>query len=120
MNLALLTLRLQKLLWLLRRPRWWPLIKSGTGPSIEHAQVLAGRRYVSVIDIGANVGQFALWAQEALGAQYITCIEPQPAAVRRIAEIAARSSISIQVVEAALGAGAETRSLYVTAADDSS
>lgn len=92
----------------------------GIGPSIEHTELLAGRRYRTVLDVGANVGQFALWAQDALAPERIVCVEPQADAAARIRRIAARSSCAIDVVEVAVGAARGTATLHVTAASDSS
>jgi FkbM family methyltransferase len=117
---ALLRLRVRKLAWLVRRPRWWSLIPRGIGPSLEHADMLAGHRYTTVLDIGANVGQFALWAQQALGPQRIICVEPQHDAAERIRQMAVRMTCHVDVIETALGTGSGTAMLYVTAAGDSS
>lgn len=106
--------------WLVRRPRWWHLIPPRIGPSLEHAELLGGRRYRTVIDVGANVGQFAIWAQEVLAPERIVCVEPQPDAADRIRRMARHAKCEVEVVETALGASTGRATLHVTSAGDSS
>lgn len=117
----LLTLRARKLFWLARRPRRWPLLRRGVAPSIEHSDLFAGRRFTTVIDIGANLGQFALWAADTLGASRIVCVEPLPESGARLAELAEFiRPCQLDVLNCALGSAAGTMPLHMTVASDSS
>lgn len=120
MNGGLTQLRARKLAWLLSRPRWWRLVRRGIGPSLEHSDLLAGRQFGTILDVGANVGQFTLWGHETLSPQRVVCVEPQPDAARSLRSLAAALSCDVAVVEAALGDSDRTAMLHVTAAADSS
>jgi FkbM family methyltransferase len=117
---SLLALRARKLLWLARRRRRG-LLRHGIAPSIEHDDLLGGRSFRSVVDVGANVGQFAIWAADVLGAERITCVEPLPSAVERLRDVVPRLvPCRVDVVVAALGSTPGRRILHVTMAADSS
>jgi FkbM family methyltransferase len=118
---SLIVLRAQKLLWLARRRERRGLLRQGIAPSIEHDDLLAGRDFHSVIDVGANIGQFAIWAADVLGAEYVVCVEPFPGSVARLREILPLlAPCQVDVVVGALGSAAGRQILHVTAADDSS
>jgi FkbM family methyltransferase len=118
---SLLALRARKLLWLARRRRRRGLLRHGIAPSIEHDDLLGGRSFRSVVDVGANVGQFAIWAADVLGAERITCVEPLPSAVERLRDVVPLlAPCRVDVVVAALGSTPGRRVLHVTAAADSS
>lgn len=121
LDTSLFGLRLRKILWLARRPSRRRLLRRGIAPSIEHDDLLAGRRFRSVVDVGANVGQFAIWAADVLGAERIVCVEPLPEAVTQLREVASElAPCRVTVVPAALGSTAGRRTLHVTTAIDSS
>ena len=52
----------RKLLRLLSNPRFRSGLRHGVAATIEHAGALAGRDFASVVDVGANHGQFTLFA----------------------------------------------------------
>jgi FkbM family methyltransferase len=58
------------------------------------------------VDVGANVGVYALWVAD-LGAQVIA-VEPGPKAARRLRENVAMNTLPIEVIEAALTATSGT------------
>jgi FkbM family methyltransferase len=121
LDLSLIGLRVRKLLWLARRRDRRSFLRHRIAPSIEHNDLLAGQTFRSVVDVGANVGQFAIWAADVLGAARIVCIEPLPEAVMRLREVASRlAPCRVEIVQAALGSTAGRRTLHVTAAPDSS
>lgn len=72
----LLLLRLRKVAWMMRHKRWRRLLRRGFAPSIEHHALLSKLCVGSVLDIGANHGQFAAWADEVLQPSVIHCFEP--------------------------------------------
>jgi FkbM family methyltransferase len=121
LDLSLLGLRARKLLWLARRRERRGLLRHLIAPSIEHDDLLVGRSFRTVVDVGANVGQFAIWAAESLGAARIICVEPFPGAVMRLREVASGlAPCRVDVVAGALGSTPGLRTLHVTAAIDSS
>jgi FkbM family methyltransferase len=121
LDLSLIGLRARKLFWLARRRERRGLIMHRIAPSIEHDDLLAGRKYRSVVDVGANVGQFAIWAADVLGASHVVCVEPLPGAGATLREVAlGLAPCRVEVVAAALGSTPARRTLHVTAANDSS
>src|SRR4051812_13666923 len=68
---------------LLRRPAWRRGLLRGVGATIEH-QGLEGWIYPkTVVDIGANKGQFSLFALEAFPGCRIFAFEPLPGPAAR-------------------------------------
>lgn len=68
--------RLTKLIRLLGDPIYRRGLRSGTAAAIEHEAALAGLEAATVIDIGANKGQFALAARRRFPAARILSFEP--------------------------------------------
>lgn len=56
----------------------WRGLLRGVVPSLEHAAVFQGREYRTVIDIGANRGQFSLFAANRWPGAEIIAFEPLP------------------------------------------
>ena len=120
-DLSLIGLRLRKLMWLARNRERRNLLRHRIAPSIEHNDLLLGRKFRTVVDVGANVGQFAVWAVDVLGAERIFCIEPLPAALEHLRTVASDlAPCCVTVVAGALGSTPGRRTLHVTAANDSS
>lgn len=57
----------------------------------------------TVIDVGANVGVFTIWAARYLGAERIVAVEPAPDTSRELRGNLERNSVEAQVLEAAVG-----------------
>ncbi|PIT06447.1 hypothetical protein TSA1_32195 [Bradyrhizobium nitroreducens] len=51
-------------------------LKKGVAASIEHSVALDGRQYNTVVDVGGNVGQFALFAREKYPHARVFSFEP--------------------------------------------
>ncbi|MEO3761529.1 FkbM family methyltransferase [Mycobacterium sp. B14F4] len=121
LNLSLIGLRARKLVWLARRPERRGLLRHRIAPSIEHNELLEGRSFRSVVDVGANVGQFAIWAADVLAAERVVCIEPLPAAIELLRKVVPRlAPCRVEVIAGALSAAPGHHTLHVTAAIDSS
>jgi FkbM family methyltransferase len=87
--------------------------------SIEHREALSWRTFATVIDVGANRGQFALFARLTYPHARVICFEPLPEAIQCFREIFADDhSVSIEGV--ALGEQSCEMQMHVTAEDDSS
>src|SRR5918995_1291074 len=119
-TLSLLPLRVRKLVWMSRHPRWRGLLRVGVAPSLEHTGMFAGQRFATVIDVGANRGQFAIWSDEMLRPHRIICFEPLPAARPILAQVASRTRARTDVFSLALGVQESTAQLNVTRAVDNS
>lgn len=117
----LLTLRVRKAGWLARRRQFWPLLRRGVAPSIEHDDLFSGRQFTTIVDIGSNLGQFAVWSAEFLSAKHIVCIEPLPDSQAQLRAIAAfLAPCKVDVFNVAFGSSRERKTLHITAASDSS
>lgn len=79
--------KIGKLGLLLRRRRWRAGLRHGVAATTEHASALAGLQPACIVDIGANKGQFALFARAAFPQARIHSFEPLAeacAAFRRV------------------------------------
>jgi len=65
-----------KLLETLSNPRYWSGLRHGIVPSIEHKLALKGLNVRTVLDVGANRGQFSLLARCLYPAATIYAFEP--------------------------------------------
>lgn len=115
---SLMLLRLKKL-WLIM---WQPklilaLARFGVMAGVEHRAVL-NRPLKTVIDIGANRGQFALVARALSGAKVIS-FEPLPRASKVFRNVFSRDS-SVKLHEAAIGNVSGRKLMHLSAHDDSS
>src|ERR1700730_7725 len=71
-------LKCRKLLKALANPVYWRGLKYGVAPTIEHDAALAGLRVNTVIDVGANKGQFSLLTKRLFPTARICAFEPLP------------------------------------------
>lgn len=86
--------RLKKGLAALAQPEYWPALVRGVAPGLEHSDAFIGRDYRTVIDIGANKGQFAAFAQARWPNARLICFEPLPGPrAKLIAVTAGRAEI---------------------------
>lgn len=74
-KLRLTTLRIRKVLSAAQSRSGRAALMLGVAPSVEHRH-LAGLQVAHVLDIGANRGQFCLFAHETLGVRKIDAFEP--------------------------------------------
>lgn len=111
--------QLGKALRLLPRRSWREGLRHGVGASIEHWALLQGRHVATVIDVGANKGQFSLLALEAFPGCRIHAFEPlaQPGARYRQV-LGHRADVTLHEVAIAADAGEAT--IYVSGREDSS
>lgn len=119
MSLQLLLTRLYKLVQIIRSPRLVKALLYGrvlTGA--EHRQVLTSN-LETVIDIGANRGQFSLAVRRwAPGAQ-VVAFEPLSGPAARFRGVF-RGDSRVTLHQAAIGPEAGEATIHVSAADDSS
>ena len=67
----------------------------------------------TVIDVGANVGVFSVWAATQLGAGHVIAVEPSPSTAALLLQNLARNGVSDScVLQVALGAARSRKILY--------
>lgn len=119
LNSKLMGLRIRKLLAAMRSRLGRRALRRNVAISIEHREALSSRTFATVIDVGANRGQFALFARLTYPHARVICFEPLPEAIQCFREIFVDDhSVSIEGV--ALGEQSYETQLHVTAEDDSS
>ena len=113
--------KLKKLFAILsaRDNNWIKSLRQGVAASIEHKSVLQNLDCRSVIDIGANRGQFALVARHYFPEAKIISIEPLPKPSEKFHQIFSADS-AVVLHNIAIGPNSEECSMHVSARDDSS
>lgn len=111
--------RLRKLVRLLRDPYFRRGLRHGVGAAIEHQTLLAPLRVASVVDVGANRGQFALLALSLFPDAHVHAFEPTPKPLRRLrAWAAGEPRLTLHAL--ALGSAAGEVLMHLSLADDNS
>ncbi len=90
--------RQQRLLWRLG----FDLVKARKSPRV-HLLGLRGLPVRTVLDIGANTGQYAKWVRRVHPAAHVVCFEPLPGAYRALSTWAATQGGAVTAVNAAIG-----------------
>jgi FkbM family methyltransferase len=109
----------RKALILARHPIWRRGLPLGIGATIEHRDLLADLSPRTVVDIGANVGQFTLLSRGLFPAARIFAFEPltRPAAkYRRLFD----GDPQVRFLQAAVAPRAGRQQMHVSAHGDSS
>ena len=107
-------------LWrILPVPSYRQALKHGVAATTEHEHVIFPRDYNTVIDVGANRGQFAVFALHRFPRARVVCFEPLPDAHEKLTEVIGRDS-RVRVKQYALGSVGGRRTINVTRSDDSS
>lgn len=120
MNAALQRKRLHKTALSLRHPLYRTALRHRVLPAVEHEAVLATLGSISsVIDVGANVGQFAVVARRCFPAATIVSFEPLPGPRKRL-QILFAGDAAFSCSELALADVAGPVPFHVAGADDSS
>lgn len=113
--------KLNKGLWVLLAAdrRWLRALRLGVAPSLEHLRVLRMMNVETVVDIGANRGQFALAARRMFPNARIESFEPLPgpaALYQRVFE----GDGCARLHECAIAPEPGTTEIHISARDDSS
>jgi FkbM family methyltransferase len=120
--MTIITRRLRqarKFFHLLREPTFRRGLRLGVGAAIEHRAIISTLDFATVVDIGANVGQFSLLARTLVPTCRIFAFEPlgRPAAVfRRLFAGDARTCI----FQVAIGGGQGPALMHVSRRQDNS
>ncbi|MHB8656573.1 MAG: FkbM family methyltransferase [Solirubrobacteraceae bacterium] len=94
-------------------------LRHGVAASVEHEAIPLRRDFRTVIDAGANRGQFALVAAHRFPSATLLCFEPLSAPRARLVRVLEGRS-GTRTFDVALGAKDETADFHVAGADDSS
>lgn len=117
--MSLWTLRARKLLAGLQGSDYRNSLSKGIAPSVEHEEPLSPYRFDSIVDVGANKGQFAVFARHTFPQAQIISFEPLENPARLFKSIF-ESDPRTRLVRAAVGTERGTLSINVAAKDDSS
>ncbi len=115
----MLSLKYRKALFCLLHPNLWGALANRVAPSIEHATALRHRPFKTIVDVGANRGQFALFARILNPDASIYAFEPldEPKAV--FDKLFATDPL-VRVQQIAIGSSDHDATIFVTVKDDSS
>lgn len=95
---------------------WWAMAH-GVVPTIEHAPAFVAIEPTTVIDVGANKGQFSSFARRRWPRARLFAFEPMPAAANRYRSILGDGS---HLFDCALGARDGELELHIASRSDSS
>lgn len=119
MKTDLFLLRIQKIAILFYSPRLlWIFIRFGVLPSFEHRFILK-RRFKTIVDIGANKGQFSLACSHWSEGARIFAFEPLVRPAKIYESIFLKNEL-IELKRVAIGPESGNRLINVSARDDSS
>jgi len=110
---------LRKLVVVLGEPHYRRALLHGVAASVEHEAIPLRGDFRTVIDAGANRGQFALFATRRFPQAMMLCFEPLAAPRRKLERVINQTS-QVSVFDTALGARNEPAEFHVSIADDSS
>jgi FkbM family methyltransferase len=94
-------------------------LRHGVAAGIEHLVVLRGLGCETVVDIGANRGQFSLAARECFPDAAIIAFEPLPAPAEIFVRVFSKDDLT-KIHQVAIGPRSENRKMHVSNSDDSS
>ena len=112
-------LRARKVGAAVQSARFRSAAQAGVFPSLELRSLLPVETIRTVIDVGANRGQFALLALDKYSEANVICFEPGPTAYSVLSEIMSDEP-DVSLHQLALGENAGSVSLLVSQDDDSS
>lgn len=108
---------LAKLAALALEPKSWPALARKIAPTIEHRAALGTFDFKTVIDVGANKGQFGYFAKMQWPDADIHCFEPLPGPGARLADLL-KDHVTLHAC--ALGTEEGTADMHVASREDSS
>ncbi len=92
---------------------------NGVAMTVEHESGLASLRPNTVVDVGANKGQFALFARRYFPGCRVLAFEPLPGPAERFRRLF-RADSQVRLFELAIGPEAREATMHVSAREDSS
>jgi len=109
--------RLRKYARLLRSPGCWPALAQGVAATLDHDIALGCERFATVIDVGANKGQFASYARLRWPQARLICFEPLPEPRAKLARVTRGRA---EIHACALGVAPGTGQMHLASRADSS
>ena len=95
------------------------LLRTGVAAAVEHATVLSSLGCRTIVDIGANRGQFSLVASETCPASRVIAFEPLPRPAQSFRRVF-HCINNVTLYESAIGVTSGAAKIHVSARDDSS
>ena len=111
--------RVAKLIRLLAVPAYWRALRQGVAAGVEHSVLLKAMNMTTVVDIGANRGQFSLVARRCFPRARILAFEPLPGPGGKFSRVFSADE-RVTLNSLAIGPVAEEMPLHVSRSDDSS
>jgi FkbM family methyltransferase len=111
--------RARKLGLIMATPSYRRALRRGVAASTEHHHDPLPPDLRTVIDVGANRGQFAVVARERWPAAKLICFEPLPQAAAVLRRVVGENA-DVEMVEAAVSFAPGTATIHVSRSDDSS
>ena len=109
--------RIGKALTALMVPAYWPALVRVVVPGIEHGPAFAGKEFATVLDVGANKGQFATFAIRRWPKARLICFEPLEAPRLRLSNLL---SSRVEIHPFALGNCDGDAHMHLASREDSS
>jgi FkbM family methyltransferase len=110
----------EKLAGILKSPYYQSrLLRHRVAAGVEHARVLSGLDFRTVVDIGASRGQFALVARKCHPQALIISFEPLPTAAAKFRAVFADDD-RVTLHEVAIGPVPRDATIHISQRDDSS
>jgi FkbM family methyltransferase len=116
---AIASRRLHKLWRILAEPVYRRALRHRVAAAVEHDTVPYGADFRTVVDVGANRGQFALVAARRFPSAALWCFEPLPSARTKLRAVLG-SRPHTTILGTALAAHPGEHDMHVTRHDDSS
>jgi FkbM family methyltransferase len=104
--------KIRKLLEALSHPGYWSGLRHGIVPTIEHKLALEGLDVRTVLDVGANRGQFSLLAQCLYPAATIYAFEPLRRPAERFRALFANQA-NVHLFQVAIGEAVGETKMFV-------
>ncbi len=98
-------------------PEYWPALRRKVMPALEHGRLFESMKVGSLLDVGANRGQFSLLVRHHFPDARIHAFEPLESEGRILQSVV---SNPLEYHPVALGASAGQATFYVTSRSDSS
>jgi FkbM family methyltransferase len=111
--------RARKLLAVLRQPAYRRALRFGVAAAVEHESIPLRHDFQTIIDAGANRGQFALFAMNHFPRARVMCFEPLPGPAAQLRRALGHSD-RVKLWDVALGAESREAEFHISSADDSS
>lgn len=111
--------RVRKLARVVREPDYRRGLRYGVAAAIEHEAIPFRSDFATVVDVGANRGQFALFAAHQFPKATLICIEPLPRARARLERVVPHTA-RLRLCDVAVADETGLAAFHVSRADDSS